>query len=67
MYPLLESFITQYLKVVETYTQSHFNRQSKYFKYVKSHGNQRNSLYTGRPKIRVTSFVVAQEIILKIH
>ena len=67
MYPLFESSITRLLKVVETYTQSHFNRQSKCFKYVKSHVNQRNSLFTGRPKIRVTSFVVAQKIILKIH
>ena len=67
MYPLFESFMTQYLNVAETYTQSHFNRQTKFFKYEKSHVNQRNSLFTGRPKIRVTSFVVAQEIILKIH
>ena len=48
-------------------TQSYFNRQSKYFKYVKSHVNQRNSLFTGRRKVGVTSFVVAQKIILKIH
>ena len=67
MYPLFESSITQKLEVVETYTQSHFYLQSKYFKYVKSHVSQRNSSDTGRSKIRVTSFVIAQEIILKIH
>ena len=67
MYPLFQSFITRLLKVVETYTLSHFNRQNNYFKFVKSHVSERNSLYTGRPNVRVTSFVVAQEIILKIH
>ena len=34
MYPLFESSITQLLKVRETYTRSHFNRQSKYSKCV---------------------------------
>ena len=52
-------FQNSVIKSVETYTRSHFNRQRKFFKYVKSHVNQRNSLFTGRPKIRVTSFVVA--------